>query len=273
MNKIIEQTEQGSVAATDIVDWLLSRGVSLISTQEAAHLLGVKEDHVRQRFASLRKRGMLATPGRGLWIPVPPDRRAWGAPEPIAYIDTMMEHLEVKYCVGWLSAAAIHGASHQAAQTFDVAVSRTLRDRTVGRSMLRFRERADAAAISATRISLPSGRANVATVESCMLMLAADTGFSGGLNNVATVIAELAENAAFSSELLVNASEIFPHAATRRVGWILDEFGEGINTAALYEHCMAFSEAPSILNPALPAKGRINQKWSIIENGEVDPDL
>ncbi len=273
MNKFIEHTEEGSVSAADIANWLLSHGIPLISTREAAHLLGVKEDHVRQRLAPLRRRGLLATAGRGLWIPVPPDRRAWGAPEPIAYIDAMMEHVGMKYCVGWLSAATIHGASHQAAQTFDVAASRALRDRTVGRSMLRFRQRSDVTAIPTSRISLPAGRANVASVEACMLMLASDVELSGGLDNAITAIVELSENSAFSPKLLADTSGNFSHTAARRVGWVLDRFGGGVDTVALHERCTSFSEVPSVLNPAYPAKGSINKKWSIIENGEVDPDL
>lgn len=273
MNKTSEHTAQGAVAAADIADWLLSRGIPLVSTREAAHLLGVKEDHVRQRLAPLRRRRLLATAGRGLWIPVPPDRRAWGAPEPIAYIDAMMEQFDTEYCVGWLSAAAIYGAGHQAAQTFDVATSRALRDRTVGRSMLRFRQRSDVAAIPAKRISLPAGRANVATVEACMLMLASDAEFSGGLDNAVTAIVELSESAAFSPELLADASGAFSRSAARRVGWALDKFGEGADTVALHRRCSSFGEAPSVLNPAHPAKGRIDKKWSVIENEEVDPDL
>ena len=273
MNQLIEDTATGSVTASALVDWLLCRGIPLVSTREVSHLLGVRGDHVRQRLASLRRRGQIATAGRGLWIPVPPDRRAWGAPEPIAYIDAMMEQLGAEYCVGWLSAAAIHGASHQAAQTFDLAVSRPLRDRLVGRSTLRFRQRSDVAAIPVKRVSLPAGRANVASVEACMLMLAADVGFSGGLDNVVTAVVELSESDAFSPELLAEAAGAFPGSTARRVGWALDRFGDGVETAALHERCASFGEAPSVLNPARPARGSIDRKWSVIENGKVDPDL
>lgn len=273
MNMIIEHTQRGTVSAADLVDWLLSRGITLVSTREVAHLLGVREDHVRQRLAPLRKRRLLATAGKGLWVPVPSDRRAWGAPEPIAYIDAMMKQLGAQYCIGWLSAAAIHGVGHQAAQTFDVAVSRTLRDRTVGRSMLRFRQRSDVASVPAERISLPAGRANVATVQACMLMLASDVEISGGLDNAVTAIVELSESAAFSPELLADASGLFSRSAARRVGWVLDKFGDGVDTAALHRRCASFGEVPSMLNPARPAKGSVDKKWLVIENGEVDPDL
>ena len=106
-----------------------------------------------------------------------------------------------------------------------------------------------------------------------MLMLASDVGFSGGLNNAVTAIVELSESDAFSSELLADASNAFPRSAARRVGWVLDKFGESVDTAALHECCVSFGEVPSVLNPTYPAKGRIDKKWSIIENGEVDPDL
>lgn len=273
MNLIIEHTETGTVAPADVSDWLLSRGVSLVTTEEAAHLVGVKEDQLRQRLAPLRKRGRLAKAGRTLWVPVPPERIEWGAPEPIAYIDAMMEKLGTAYCVGWLSAAAVHGAGHQAAQTFDTAASRALRNREVGRSLLRFKQRPDVEKIPAKRMSLPAGRANVATVESCMLMMASDVEFSGGLDNAATVIVELSENADFSPARLAAASCVFSNAAARRVGWILDRFGGEVDTDPLHELCSSFGEAPSVLNPAHLSKGRIDRRWTVIENGEVDPDL
>lgn len=215
----------------------------------------------------------MAKAGRGLWVPVPPDRREWGAPEPIAYIDAMMEKLEVEYCIGWLSAAAIHGASHQAAQTFDVAVSRALRDRVVGRSLLRFRHRPGLGAIPSRRVSLPAGRANVATIEACILMLTSDVEFSGGMDNVATGIVELAEGDGFSPELLADAASAFSIASARRAGWLLDRFADGVDTRPLFERCSFRGGAPSVLNPAHPASGKIDRKWSLIVNGEVDPDL
>jgi predicted transcriptional regulator of viral defense system len=49
-----------------------------------------------------------------------------------------MRHLDVPYYVGWLSAAAMHGAAHHAPQVFQVAVGRHVRDRTVGRTKFRF---------------------------------------------------------------------------------------------------------------------------------------
>lgn len=107
--------------------------------------LGLSGGQVPQRLASLRKRGRVFSPARGMWVPIPPEYRTWGAPDPMLYIDDMMAHLGAGYLVGWLTAAARHGASHQAPQVFQVATSKPLRDRVFGRSRLQFRVRSYAA--------------------------------------------------------------------------------------------------------------------------------
>ncbi|MEG2459401.1 MAG: hypothetical protein RSA89_06300, partial [Raoultibacter sp.] len=66
MNKIINNTYEGAIKAVELSDWLISRGISSLSTKEIAHLLGIPENQVSQRMASLKKRGVMATPARGL---------------------------------------------------------------------------------------------------------------------------------------------------------------------------------------------------------------
>lgn len=68
----------------------------------------------------------------------------------------MMRHLTVDYYVGWLTAAAVHGAEHQAPQTFHVATDRHVRDRTVGRTRFQFARRMiPAAAVTAWSVERP----------------------------------------------------------------------------------------------------------------------
>ena len=58
-------------------------------------------------------------------------------------IDLLMGHLGRDYHVGWLSAAEVHGAAHQAPQALQVAVSAPVQDRTFGRVRFQFAIRRD----------------------------------------------------------------------------------------------------------------------------------
>lgn len=272
MNPYIEHTECGSVKATALADWAISHGIGALSTDEVAHLLGIPTAHVPQRLAPLRKRSELFSPARGLWVPVPAEYREWGAPDPLTYIDDTMSFLGVDYRVGWLSAAAIHGASHHAAQVFQVATDSTVRNRVCGRSRLEFFSRRYVGSLTVAQ-GVPAAReAKVATVGATMLMLADDPNLCGGLNNVANLVVELSEDAPeFAVELMADAA-VFHDAAARRVGWLLDTFAGGA-PEGLAAYCAELGSDPSFLSSNRKQPGKRDGKWNLIINEEVDPDL
>lgn len=225
-----------------------------------------------QRLAALRKRASIFSPARGLWAPVPPEYRTWGAPDPMLYIDDMMNHLDVGYLVGWLTAAARHGASHQAPQVFQVATSRSLRGRDFGRSRLQFFSRSYVADARCSARELSRTGVRVATPCMTMLMLVADPGISGGMSNVATAVVELAdENPGYAAEVTA-AAGLFADSAPRRLGHILDVFGEGAPDG-LREYCAGLTTSESYLSPMAAKEGKLDRTWNIVVNEEVDPDL
>lgn len=77
-------------------------------------------------------------PRREFYVVVPPEYRATGSPPASWFIDELMRHLEQPYYVGLLSAAAIHGASHQQPMTFQVVTSRSTREMRTGKVIIRF---------------------------------------------------------------------------------------------------------------------------------------
>ena len=272
MNQYIQHIKPDSVKATRIADWALSHGISQLTTEEIAYLIGAPVNQVSQRMAPLRRRAEIFSPARGLWIPVPAEYRTWGAPDPFVYIDEMMSYLGVDYCIGWLSSAALHGASHHAAQAFQVATSHYVKNRILGRSQLQFVSRSYVGEITASKKASARSSARVASVGTTMLMVASDIGICGGLDNVANIVIELAdENPGFAAELIADMP-LFPDAAARRVGWILDAFSDGAPEEA-ERHCASLASSPSFLSPSNDRVGRLESKWGLIINQEVDPDV
>ena len=266
-------TSNNSIRAQDLNAYLLSRGIASINTKEAAKLLSIPENQVRQRMVALKHRGEFVSPARGLWIPVPPDKRSWGAPEPWAYLEDMMEHLNSDYCVGWLTAAAAYGASHQAAQVFQVAVSKHMNDRIVGRSQLQFRKRSAIGDLPTEIVIRPEGRLKVATAETTALMLATDLDMAGGVDNMATIILEFAESGSLRLDSLMKAINLFPVAAVRRIGWILDEFSTGIDTDELANWSRESKVSVSYLSSTSGSGGEHSRRWSLVINRKVEPDI
>jgi predicted transcriptional regulator of viral defense system len=223
-------------------------------------------------MASLQKNRKMFSPSRGLWIPIPPEYRTWGAPDPMHYIDDMMAHLGVRYVVEWLSAAERHGASHHAAQVFQVATSKTVRARAVGRSRLEFYSRNYVDSATPSTELLRKTGVHVASPGTTMLMLAADPVICGGMSNGANLVIELAEeHPGYAAEVAADAV-LFTDAATRRLGWLLDTFGEGAPDE-LAGHCAALTSKPSFLSPTSARTGKLDPKWRMVMNEELDLDV
>ena len=247
-----------------------------MTTDGVAHLLGIPKNQVSQRMAPLRKKGAIATPARGLWIPVSPEYRAWRAPEPAAYLADMMRYLGSDYCVGWLTAAALYGASHHAVQVFQVATSRQIANRAVGRSELVFLQRTYLEEVGASSMSLPLGRMRVASVATTMLMVCADVDICGGIDNVANVVVELVEGTD-DMQLVIDDicrnAHAFPVAAARRLGWLIENFADCAAQDRLALQCAKRSGSLSVLSPQSQRGGSISTRWNLEINREVVPDV
>lgn len=272
MNQLTQRTIAGTVPASGLADWALSHGINSLSTKEVMHLCGLPANQVSQRMASLKKSAKVFSPARGLWVPIPPEYRTWGAPDPMRYIDDMMAHLGTDYLVGWLSAAERNGASHHAVQVFQVATAKTVRARAFGRSRLEFFSRSYVGSATRSANLLQKTGVSVASPGTTMLMLVADPEICGGISNVATLVVELAEeHAGFGVEAAADA-RLFPDAAVRRLGWLLDAFGAGAPDE-IVDYCTHLTSEPSFLSPSSARTGKLNAEWRIVVNEEVDPDI
>jgi predicted transcriptional regulator of viral defense system len=244
----------------------------VLTNTDLAELLGVPVDQVRRRLHAPASRGEWVMPVRGLWVPVPPEFRLWGGPPGIELIDAMMGHLGVGYYVGWLTAAGLHGAAHQAPQVFQVGVDRQVRDRTVGRTRFVFAQR-DVVTVPTVAHPTRSGSARVSTPAATALDVAADITRAGGVDNAATVILELAEVDTFDIAEVVGLAPLFPAAAGRRVGWILERSTGRDDLDLLQAVVLGMAGSPSRLDPAGAASGEVDPRWRLYLNRELEPDV
>jgi len=256
--------------APELADWALAHGRAALTGAEIAQLLDVPEDQVRRRLHAPAQRSEWVLPTRGLWIPVPPEYRTWGAPPGIEIIDAMMRHRGIRYYVGWLSAAALYGAGHQAPQVFHVAVDRQMRDRVVGRTRFAFAQR-DVLRIPTIEHPTRSGTAHVSTVAATMLDVAGDVERVGGIDNAATVVLELAEHDRFDIDELARLAARLPAAAGRRTGFLLERLGWSgdHDLDALREAVRHAVASPSLLDPTRPDRGRLDTGWMVRVNADV----
>ncbi len=261
------------VAAPHAAAWALSRGISAMTTEELGKIIGVPPQQVRQRLQAPSRRGEWVAPGRGLWLPVPPEYRTWGAPPGIEVIQHLAAHLEVDYYVGWLSAAELLGAAHQAPQVFQVAVARQIPDRQVGRTLFQFHHRTRVGLVPTVDHVTRSGAALVSTVAVTTLDVATDVAVVGGIDNAATVLVELSEHPAFDLGAVIALAHHYPAATLRRLGWVLEHLGETRDLSVLAQSARSGAPTPARLDPTSRLMGTLDRRWNVRVNRMVEPDL
>ncbi|MGH7882557.1 MAG: type IV toxin-antitoxin system AbiEi family antitoxin domain-containing protein [Candidatus Dormibacteraceae bacterium] len=278
-----------SLSANALSDYLIAQGRYTFTAEEATMITGWKE--VRSGLARLAKAGKLFSPYKGFYVIVPPEYRSWGAVPAEWFIDTLMNHLNVPYYVGLLSAAAMHGASHQAPQVFQVVTGRQLRARNRGRIRLRFLYSDHIAKTPVVRKTVHTGSILVSSKEATLFDLIAHPAAAIGFGNIATVIRDLGE---LDGSQLAAIAKTRPRVHARRVGWLLEQFDPNVQpvvTSSGQESSrIESSPAPVDLEPlrlvASPGQGRplpldgrearrgpVDQGWGLIINTEVQPDI
>ena len=275
MNNLIayQINNSGRLKASETSNWLLAHGISSITTGDLAVLLGIPKNHIPQRMAALKRRNEIIVPAQGLWMPVPPEYNTWGAPPAIDVVDALMCHLKTDYYIGWLSAAELLGASHHAPQVFQVATSRAIRSRTIGRSRFQFYHRERISQVSQIQTETRSGMVPVSSRETTLLDVSNDIGIVGGIDNAANLVIELCEVSGLDMDALLALSEYYPVATIRRLGFLIENFTKVLGVKQLKAACKRRNVSPSLLDPQSKPGGAVNAEWGIIINIEVIPDV
>ena len=256
----------------ELPDYLLSRGTTSFTTEEAADLVGGSRPAAHQGLQRLIRKGEVFSPAQGFYVPIPPEYRAWGGSIPAAeFIDQMMRHLDRRYYVGLLSAAEIHGAAHQRPQVFQVMVDKMLRNRDHGRARLRFFVNRRIDDIPTVTSRTRTGDILVSTPEATALDLVTRPLDSAGLDNVATILVELVEDQMLDPIELAKVAEHFPVATVHRLGWLLDTFTEDFDSGPLA--ALVGSGSVTALDSQAGRRGTIDQRWRLIVNREIEPDV
>lgn len=258
-----------SIQPSALPDQLLSEGRYWLTTAEATELLQRDRATLYPRLAELERTGKLFSPAKGLYVVVPPEYRNWGVVPADWFIDPLMRHLGRDYYVSFLSAAARHGAAHQAPQTFQVVVDRHVRDRDLRRVQLRFVKSQFAAEMTFERVNSHTGGFMVASRETTAVDLAWRPRLGGGISNVATVLRALGD---LDEQELARSADRRGRATARRLGWLIQRFREDVDTFWLRQIARPEEGAAAMLVPGNPPRGPVEPAWGLQLNGTVEPD-
>lgn len=254
---------------SQLPDSLIAKGRYWAATSELAQMTGQTGAVLRTSLARLMKQGHIFSPARGFYVVVPPEYRSWQVLPAEWFIDAMMKHLRRDYYVGFLNAAALHGAAHQSPQTFRVVTTQSLKDRDIHRVHLRFTASEHVVDMPTERRSVPTGNMTVATRETTLVDLAWRPALGGGISNVATVLKEIGD---LDTELLARLAPLRNRSTARRLGWLVEHFRPELDTHWLRVVARPTEGDPSLLVPGRK-RGEVDPKWGIRINTTAEPDV
>jgi predicted transcriptional regulator of viral defense system len=183
-----------------------------------------------------------------------------------------MKRLNLPYYAGLLSAAQYHGAAHQRPQEFQVFLAKNRRPIQCGAVRIAFMARKRLTGVAVQSFNTPRGTVLVSSPEATALDLVGYADHAGGLNQVATVLSELAER--IDPEKFAAAARTAPVAWAQRLGYLLEHLGFGAKTPALKDYVREHAKQSTALLPkALRARSRRNKGWKLYVNAKVKAEV
>ena len=256
--------------AEDFISALAAKGRHHFTTEEARRALGTSAAAVRLALGRLQKRQLTAAPVRGFHVIVPPEYASLGCLPADQFIPALMAKNNLPYYAGLLSAAQYHGAAHHRPQQFQVMVEKPRRAIACGKVRVAFFVRRRAVQVPAQGFNTPRGTIRVATPEATAFDLVGYARQAGGLDQVATVLAELARR--IDPERLVETASHAPVPWAQRLGYLLEAVEASQTARPLKRHVQTAAREYVPLRPGKKATGAKQRDWRLILNAHPHPD-
>ena len=260
-----------SSPAGRFVENLLGQGRFTFTREEADRKLRRSRAATYMALHRLVKAGGLVMPRSGFYVIVDPQHRAAGTLPPEWFVHDLMKNMNRPYYVGLLSAAQLHGAAHHRPQEFQVMVpQRTVRPIRAGNVQIRFYGKGPFDRAQTQEVKTPTGLMKVATPETTAWDLVRYFKAAGGLENVVTILSELAERleAKRLREAVKRHGEV---VVAQRLGYLLDRVGQRSLTRGLADWIA--DAPPRPLDPGAPAgDASESRKWRLLVNVQLEPE-
>lgn len=258
--------------ARDYISDLAATGRYHFVSNDARKALGVSADATRLALNRLARQDIIAQPARGFYVIVPPEYRSLACLPADQFIPALMQRLDQPYYAGLLSAAQYYGAAHHRPQEFQVCLDRARRPIRCGRVRVAFMVRKRLSDVSVNKFNTPRGTIQVSTPEATAIDLIGYWRRIGGLDQVATVLSELA--AKIGPRKLVTAAQTAPISWAQRLGYLLMLVNAGDKAELLnvYVRGKARQTVP-LLPGTIGIDAPRNADWKLIVNANIEPDL
>jgi predicted transcriptional regulator of viral defense system len=253
------------------LDQLTQVGRYFFTSEDASRELGTSRDAVKLALHRLRRKGEIASPGRGIYLVVPPEYRTLGSLPADQFIPALMARANLPYYAGLLSAAQYHGAAHHRPQEVQVMLGKARRPIECGKVRVVFYLRKGVATVPVQQFNTPRGTVVVSTPAATAFDLVGYEARIGGLDAVATILVELAEK--LDAEKMSALAPTVPLPWAQRLGYLLERIGEASKAGPLKEYVRQHARQAAALQPSVPAGNQPRDPdWKLIVNAHVEAE-
>jgi len=261
------------------VDQLLGEGVETFVVNDIAKTFGISNKAAYLRCYRLEKEGVLCQPIRGFYIIIPPEHRPLGSLPEKELVILIMQKLQLPYYAGLLSAALLHGASHQRPMTFQIITSKQLKSITMGQVKIEFLYKKALENLPIENYQTKNGNLKMSSPELTVMDFFLYQKKAGGVNHIATLVSELLE--VLDVKKLISLYEFNSNKLwLQRLGFILEsidpfeEERQDIIVLELKEYIKKQKLRYTPLVPGISTQNcEKNKTWKILINSTVEADI
>lgn len=266
------KSNEEHIAARDWIEQLASKGRYIFTSDEARQALKVSPDASKLALNRLARQGQIASPARGFYVIVPPEYRSLGCLPADQFIPDLMARKGLTYYAGLLTAAQYYGAAHQRPQEFQVFLKKNRRPIHCGKVRVKFIARKDIDDVAVRTFNTARGELKVSTPEATAIDLAGYPEHVGGLDQVATILSELAED--IDPEVLARAAMTAPITWVQRLGFMLELVEQETVANGIRPYVQDHAREYTALIPGGRDAGENRvPDWKLIVNAELEPDI
>ncbi len=258
--------------APEFLNQLRSQGRWSFSIEEAENALQIDRITTLNALSRLKKNKLIVSPAKGFYLIMTPEYQVLGCLPAEMFVSDLMKYWNQPYYVSFLSAAQFYGAAHQKPQALQVVTLKNRRTIRCGRVTINFISNQYVTLMPTRSFNTLSGTIAVATPEVIALDILSNQRHAAGINNIATILLEIAEN--LNIEKLAMLVKTHPEAFwIQRLGYLLEVLELQPLSDAVFKIAKGKTFSWIRLSPtASSTELQRNEKWKIIVNVTVEPD-
>ncbi len=249
--------------------------ISFSVTELAKNFPEFSLNALQMNLKRLNKKNKIRHIMKGFYAIIQPEYRQRKIIPPELFIDALFAYLERPYYFGLLSAAALHGASHQQAMEYYAFIDKpSIRPTNIAGLKINYVVKNLFPESGIDERKTDAGYINISSPELTAIDLIEYQHRIGGLNRAATVLYELSESMSPVNLSVILNSNI-QKSVLQRLGYILEFVLHKNELAGVIKNYLSSKKIFRVpLKPGYKKKGsEINNVWKVFENFKIETDF